>query len=166
VFKTPEAGHADLYALDIAEGVLNGRSGRLYKRLVEEEKLAVSVKAGNSPNKYVSEFSVMVSLKLDADVAKVEKIVWEELEKLKSSPVSDHDFQKVQNAAYAGLVRSFTDMENVATMLAWYEMFGDYHIYLNWASELAKVTPARVQEVAKNTFVRDRSVVGILKKNR
>jgi predicted Zn-dependent peptidase len=166
VFKTAEVGDPSLYALDIAEGVLNGRSGRLYKRLVEEEKLAVSVKAGNSPNKYVSEFSVMVSMKLDAYVAKVEKIVWEELERLKNEPVSERDFQKVKNHAYAGLIRSFTDMENVATMLAWYEMYGDYHIFLNWADALEKVTPAQVQEVAKATFVRDRSVVGILKKNR
>ena len=166
VFKTAEVGDPSLYALDIAEGVLNGRSGRLYKRLVEEEKLAVSVKAGNSPNKYVSEFSVMVSMKLDADVAKVEKIVWEELERLKNEPVSERDFQKVKNHAYAGLIRSFTDMENVATMLAWYEMFGDYHIFLNWADALEKVTPAQVQDVAKATFVRDRSVVGVLKKNR
>lgn len=166
VFKTAEVGDSSLYALDIAEGVLNGRSGRLYKRLVEEEKLAVSVKAGNSPNKYVSEFSVMVSLRLDADAAKAEKIVWEELERLKTEPVSEREFQKVKNHAYAGLVRSFTDMENVATMLAWYEMYGDYHIFLNWADALEKVTPAQVQEVAKATFVRDRSVAGFLQKNR
>ena len=166
VFKTAEVGDSSLYALDIAEGVLNGRSGRLYKRLVEEEKLAVSVKAGNSPNKYVSEFSVMVSLRLDADAAKAEKIVWEELERLKTEPVSEREFQKVKNHAYAGLVRSFTDMENVATMLAWYEMYGDYHIFLNWADAIEKVTPAQVQEVAKATFVRDRSVAGFLKKNR
>ena len=42
-FKTPEVGHSRLYALDIAEGVLNGRSGRLYKRLVEEKKLATVI---------------------------------------------------------------------------------------------------------------------------
>ena len=164
VFKTAEVGDPSLYALDIAEGVLNGRSGRLYKRLVEEEKLAVSVKAGNSPNKYVSEFSVMVSLRLDADAEKVEKIVWEELEKLKNEPVSEREFQKVKNHTYAGLVRSFTDMENVATMLAWYEMFGDYHIFLNWADELEKVSAAAVQEAAKQTFVREKSVAGFLLK--
>ena len=164
VFKTAEVGDPSLYALDIAEGVLNGRSGRLYKRLVEEEKLAVSVKAGNSPNKYVSEFSVMVSLRLDADAEKVEKIVWEELEKLKNEPVSEREFQKVKNHTYAGLVRSFTDMENVATMLAWYEMFGDYHIFLNWADELEKVSAAAVQEAAKKTFVRSQSVAGFLLK--
>ncbi len=164
VFKTPEVGDPEIYALDIAEGVLNGRSGRLYKRLVEQEKLAVSVSAGNSPNKYVSEFSVRVNMRPDADPAKVEKIVWEELEKLKNEPVSEREFQKVKNHAYAGLVRSFTDMENVATMLAWYEMYGDYHIFLNWAGELEKVSAAQVQEAAKRTFLREKSVAGFLLK--
>jgi predicted Zn-dependent peptidase len=164
VFKTPEVGDPEIYALDIAEGVLNGRSGRLYKRLVEQEKLAVSVSAGNSPNKYVSEFSVRVSMRPDADPAKVEKIVWEELEKLKNEPVSEREFQKVKNHAYAGLVRSFTDMENVATMLAWYEMYGDYHIFLNWAGELEKVSASQVQEAAKRTFLREKSVAGFLLK--
>ena len=164
VFKTPEVGDPEIYALDIAEGVLNGRSGRLYKRLVEQEKLAVGVSAGNSPNKYVSEFSVRVNMRPDADPAKVEKIVWEELEKLKNEPVSEREFQKVKNHAYAGLVRSFTDMENVATMLAWYEMYGDYHIFLNWAGELEKVSAAQVQEAAKRTFLREKSVAGFLLK--
>ena len=164
VFKTPAVGDSTLYALDIAEGVLNGRSGRLYKRLVEEEKLAVGVSASSNPNKYISVFSVRVSLRPDADREKVEKIVWEELEKLKSQQVSDREFQKVKNRAYAGLVRSLTDMENVATMLGWYEVYGDYRIFLNWADNLDKVNATDVQNVAKKTFVREKSVAGFLVK--
>ena len=166
VFKTPEVGDRSLYALDIAEGVLNGRSGRLYKRLVEKDKLAASVSASNSPNKYVSEFGVSVNMRPDADPAKVEQAVWEELEKLKTETVSEREFQKVKNHAYAGLVRSLTDMENVATMLAYYEMFGDYKIFLNWADELDKVSAADVQDVAKLTFVREKSVSGLLLKKK
>jgi len=166
VFKTPEVGDPSLYALDIVEGVLNGRSGRLYKRLVEEEKLAVSASASNSPNKYVSEFSVRVNLRPDADVAKVEKIVWEELEKLKVTPVSEREFQRVKNHAYAGLVRSLTDMENVATMLAWYEMYGDYRIFLDWAENLNKVTASQVQSIAAATFNHDKAVTGTLLKKK
>ena len=166
VFKTPEVGDRSLYALDIAEGVLNGRSGRLYKRLVEKDKLAASVSASNSPNKYVSEFGVSVNMRPDADPAKVEQAVWEELEKLKTETVSEREFQKVKNHAYAGLVRSLTDMENVATMLAYYEMFGDYKIFLNWADELDKVSAADVQDVAKKTFVREKSVSGLLLKKK
>ncbi|SHK62987.1 pitrilysin family protein [Fibrobacter sp. UWEL] len=166
VFKTPEVGDDILYALDIAEGVLNGRSGKLYKRLVEQEKLAVGVSASNSPNKYVSEFSVRVNMRPDADPAKVEAIIWEELEKLKTEPVSEREFQKVKNRAYAGLVRSLTDMENVATMLAWYEMFGDYKIFLHWADELNKVSAADVQAAVQKTFVREKSVAGFLLKEK
>lgn len=163
-FKTPAVGDSILYSLDIAEGVLNGRSGRLYKRLVQDEKLAVSVSASNSPNKYVSEFDISVNMRPDADPAKVEKIVWEELEKLKTGTVTEREFQKVKNRTYAGFVRSLTDMENVATMLAWYEMFGDYRIFLNWANNLDKVSATDVQNAAKQTFVREKSVVGILQK--
>lgn len=166
VFKTPEVGNEILYPLDIAEGVLNGRSGKLYKRLVEQEKLAVSVGASNSPNKYVSEFGISVNMRPGADPAKVEAIVWEELEKLKTEPVSEREFQKVKNRAYAGLVRSLTDMENVATMLAWYEMYGDYKIFLQWADQLNKVTAADVQAAAQKTFVREQSVAGFLLKEK
>ncbi len=163
-FQTPAVGDSTLYALDIIEGVLNGRSGRLYKRLVEEEKLAVSAGAGNSVNKYVSLFNVRVTLRDEADPARAEKIIWEELEKMKNEPVNEREFQKVLNNTYAGLVRSLTDMENVATMLAWYEMFGDYRIFLNWADHLQQVSPAQIQAAAKNTFVRKKANTALLLK--
>jgi predicted Zn-dependent peptidase len=131
---------------------------------VEQEKLAVGIRSSNSPNKYVSEFGVHVNLRPGADESKVEQIVWEELEKLKTEPLSARDFEKVKNHSYAALVRSLTDMENVATMLAWYEMYGDYKIFLNWADELSKVTAAEVQEIAQKTFVREKSVSGFLLK--
>ena len=78
--------------------------------------------------------------------------------------MSEREFQKVKNGAYAGLIRSLTDMEKVATMLGWYEVYGDYHIFLNWADNLDKVTVSDVQNVAKKTFVREKSVVGFLVK--
>ena len=162
VFKTPAVGDSSLYALDIAEGVLNGRAGRLYQRLVEKEQLCVSVYAGNSPNKYLSTFSVSATLRPGADPARVEAIVWEELRRLQQEPVSPRDFQKVRNNAYASQVRSLSDMENVATYLAWYEMFGDYRLFLQWASRVDQVTPAQVQAAARAYFTRENAVIGLL----
>lgn len=164
VFKTPEIGDESLYALDIVEGVLNGRSGRLYKRLVEEKGLAVSAGAGNGVDKYMSEFSVSVSLKPDANPDSVEALVWEELERLKREPVSERELQKVKNRAEMTLVESFRDMENVATQLAWYEMFGDYRILLEWPQKLETVTPEKVQSAARNTFLHKNATVGRLLK--
>lgn len=164
IFKTPAAGDESLYALDIAEGVLNGRSGRLYKRLVEEKKLAVSVRAGNSINKYMSEFAIHISLRPDANPDSAEAAVWEELEKLKNEPVSERELQKVKNRAMMSLVESFLDMENVATQLAFYEIFGDYRLLLDWPKKLETVTPADVQEAAKKTFKHKGVTVGRLLK--
>ncbi len=164
VFKTPGVGDESLYALDIAEGVLNGRSGRLYKSLVEETKLAVSVRARNSINKYMSEFSVTVSLRPDANPDSAEAIVWKELEKLKNEPVSEREIQKVKNHATMNLVESFLDMENVATQLAFYEIFGDYRLLLDWPQKLDDVTPKAVQDAAQKTFKHKGVTVGRLLK--
>lgn len=162
IFKTPEVGDSSLFALEIAEGVLNGRSGRLYKRLVVDSALAVSARAGNAPNKYLSEFSITVQMRPGASAEKIEKIVWEELDRLKTEPVSAREFQKVKNNAFASTVRSLKEMETVATMLAWYEMYGDYRLYLSWADSLDSVTQEQVQNVAQKFFVRDNSTTGLL----
>jgi predicted Zn-dependent peptidase len=162
IFKTPSVNDSAIYALDIAEGVLNGRSGRLYKRLVEEEQLATSASAGNSPNKAISTFSVSVSLRPGADPEKAEAIVWEELEKLKTELVNEREFKKVLNNAYAAQLRSLTDMAGVATNLAWYEMFGSYNLYLNWAKSLETVNREAVKNAANAYFTRKNSVVGWL----
>jgi predicted Zn-dependent peptidase len=162
IFKTPSVDDSVVYALDIAEGVLNGRSGRLYKRLVEEEQLATSASAGNSPNKAVSTFSVSVSLRPGVNPEKAEAIVWEELEKLKTELVNEREFKKVLNNAYAAQLRGLTDMASVATNLAWYEMFGSYNLYLNWAKSLETVNREAVKNAANTYFTRKNAVVGWL----
>ncbi|MCL2259731.1 MAG: insulinase family protein [Fibromonadales bacterium] len=159
-FKTPSVEDPAIYALDIAEGVLNGRSGRLYKRLVEEEKLATSANASNNPNKAVSTFSVSVALKPGASHAKAEAIVWEELEKLKKELVNEREFQRVINNAYAAQVRSLTDMAGVATNLAWFEMYGSYNLYLNWAKSLESVSREAVKNAATHYFTKNNTVTG------
>lgn len=164
VFKTPGFGDSTLYALDIVEGVLNGRSGRLYRKLVEEKKWAIAVSAGNRINKTISEFSVSATLRPDANPDSVEAVIWQELERLKSEPVSERELQKVKNRATMSLVESFLDMENVATQLAWYEMFGDYRILLEWPDKLGTVSVESVQSAAKNTFLHKKATVGLLLK--
>lgn len=162
LFHTPAVGHMDLYALDIVEGVLSGRSGRLHRRLVQDEKLAVSVSASNTPNKYISSFSINVRLRQGADPARVESLVWEELEKLMNTQVNERELQKVRNQTYGTLVRSLTGIEHVATMLAWYQMFGDWKMLTQWPERINAVEAAQIQDVAKRYFLRRRSTTGML----
>jgi len=161
-FHTPAIGHPDLYALDIIEGVLNGRSGRLYKRLVEEEKLATAASAGNGMNKYISEFYVSVQLPSGVDPTDAENIVWDEIDKLQKDLISPRELQKVKNQAYASSVRALEELETVATRLAYYEMYGDWTLINTYPEKLRQVTAEDVRKVAQKYFHRSKATTGIL----
>jgi len=76
--------------------------------------------------------------------------------------VNEREFQKVINNAYATQVRSLTDMAEVATNLAWFEMYGSYNLYLNWAKSLETVSRESVQNAVSNYFLKNNAVVGWL----
>ena len=162
LFHTPGVGSKDLYALDIVESVLNGRAGRLYRRLVEKDGIAFSTDASNSVRMYYSSFEFEVMLKDGIKPAQAEAAVWDELERLKNEPVSERELLKVRNQFYASKARSMADMEGVATMIAYYEMYGDYTLVNHWLDEVAKVTPAQVQEVCRKYFAHKLATVGTL----
>lgn len=162
LFHTPGVGDPDLYALDVIESVLNGRAGRLYRRLVEKEQVAVSTDAGNAVKKYISSFELEAMLKEGQSPEKAEAIVWEELEKLKNEPVTARELQKVVNQLYASKANALSDMETVASMLAYYELYGDYTMVNRWLDEVSKVTPEQVQAVARKYFQKDKVTVGWL----
>ena len=97
MFHTPGFPHEDLYALDIVEGVLSGKSGRLYKKLVKDLKLAVSASAGNDADKYTSSFQVSVNLDGAPPLDKVEQAVWDVLDDMAKNPISDRELQRARN---------------------------------------------------------------------
>ncbi len=163
LFHTPAVGSPEIFALDIAENVLNGRSGRLHRRLVEQEQLAVAAGAANNIKPYMSSFELSVILREGVEHQKVEKIVWEELQKLADEPVSDRELQRVRNSIIASQVRSFRNMEHVATIMAYYELYGDWNLVNRWLDEVAQISPAEVQAAVQKYLQRNRATIGYMK---
>jgi predicted Zn-dependent peptidase len=164
-FHTPAVGHKDLYALDIIEGVLKGASGRLYKRLVLEDKTATGASAGNYWSLYLGEFSVSVQLKESEYADTVQAAVWQELHRLQTELISPKELQKVKNQAYANSIRALEELETVATRLAYYEMYGDYNLINTYSKQLDQVQAQDVQQAAQKYFARSKSVTGLLLNN-
>jgi len=161
-FLTPGVPNDDLFALDIVESVLRGRSGRLNRRLVEQEQVAVSADAGNAVNKYYSSFELEAILKEGQSPEKAEALLWQELERLKVEPVSERELTRVRNQLFASKANDLSDMAQVASMLGYDEIYGDYTLVNRWADEVAKVTPAQVQAVARKYFQHKLSTTGYL----
>src|ERR1700724_1882868 len=79
IWNTPEFGSPEKAVLDLAAQVLgNGRTSRLYKRLVYKDQIATSATAANDANEIGGQFDLTVTAKPDGDVKKVERAADEE----------------------------------------------------------------------------------------
>lgn len=162
LFHTPGFPHDDLYALDILEGALSGRSGRLHRKLVKELKIALSAGAGNGADKYTSSFHVSVDLDGKPQLDKVEKAVWDVLYDLGQKPITERELARAKNQVTARTLRQLQNIEELATELAFWEMRGGWNYINAFPENVQKVTAQQVQDVAKKYFYHKNSTVGVI----
>ena len=162
MFHTPGYDHPDLYALDIVEGVLSGKSGRLYKKLVKDQKIALNASGGNGLDKYTSNFSVEVDLDGNPQVEKVEKAVWDVLFDMGQKPITDRELTRAKNQVAARTLRQLLDKEELATTLAFWEMRGGWENINRFPDRVQQVTAQQVQDVCKRYFYRKNSTTGLI----
>jgi zinc protease len=96
-YKIPPGNTPDWYALYVLGEILStGQSSRLYQTLVRDKQVAVQQGAGTFERRGPSMFLVDVFITPGKDPKEVEKLVLEELEKVKNEPVTDAELQKVR----------------------------------------------------------------------
>lgn len=165
-FHAVPFGHKDSYALQLIADLLNRRTGRLYRSLVEEKKLAVGEPAAAfRPMKYAGYFEVDAEVKEGVDPGAVEQALLGELERLAKEPVGEQELQKVKNQALANAYRRLQSNFFLLLQLMLYDSYGDWR-YINEApAKLQAVTAQEIQEVAARTFTKEnRSVAVYLRK--
>ena len=104
-YHTVPDGHIDEPALVVLGQLLNGRTGRLYKSLVEDQKVATSASGGQSGFKFEGMFELRGVAKQGRTPEEVEEAIYVELERLKIEPVDDRELQKVKNQNAASTFR-------------------------------------------------------------
>ena len=98
-------GHVDEPALVVLGQLLNGRTGRLYKALVEEQEVATTASGGQSGFQFEGMFELRGTSKQGRTPEDVEQAIYAELERLKTEPVGERELQKVKNQNAAGNFR-------------------------------------------------------------
>ena len=102
VYKGPAGNTPDWYALSVLGRVLaTGQSSRLYQKLVKEKEVATNAIGGVDDRRGPSLFQFAISIRPGKDFAEVEKLLYEEVERVKNEPVADWELEKV----YASLRR-------------------------------------------------------------
>ncbi len=153
-FHVPGAKHPDSQVLNVISTVLSqGQSSRLYRRMVENEQLALSVngRKGDTFDPTIMTFTIQP--RRGVDLARTEKVLYEELDRLAATAVPSEELQKAKNQILAGHYRQMKTIAGRASMIGHYEVYyGDYSKMFSIDQEIDKVTPADIQRVARTYF--------------
>ncbi|MGD2079844.1 MAG: pitrilysin family protein [Nitrospirota bacterium] len=162
-YHVPPFPHEDSYALDVLEEVLTGKSGRLYRSLVYEGKLALGADAGNSGT-YVDPFLFFLEATASpgGDVGDLEAALFREIEAVKEEAPTDFELQRAKNQLEASFVMGQDSLFNRAMQIGIYEMLGDWRLKDRYVEEIRKVTAEDVSRVARKYLGEENRTVGIL----
>ncbi|WP_082803808.1 pitrilysin family protein [Anabaena sp. 4-3] len=165
-YHRPAVTHPDNAVYDIIGSLLsNGRTSRLYKSLVEQQRLALNAQgfSGFPGDKYPN---LMLFYALTAPGRTVDEVgagLRQEIEKLKTEPVTASELERVKTQARAGLLRSLDSNMGMAQQLLEYQVkTGSWRNLFQQLDDIAAVTPADIQRVAKATFTPENRTIGKL----
>jgi predicted Zn-dependent peptidase len=162
-YKTVPGNTPDFYALQVLSAALQGgQSSRLYQKLVREKELVTGVGGFNAENRGPGAFYTTATLRPNAKPDTVEAAIYEEIERLKTTPIADWELQKAKSATR----RAF--LQNAQRSLSTALTIGQYAIYYNEPGlintrldKVRAVTKDDVQRVARKYLTKENRVVVI-----
>jgi predicted Zn-dependent peptidase len=164
-YHTVPFRHADSYALDVLAAVLNGRSGRLYKSMVEGREIAADASVAQDSRKYAGAFSFVGEVKGDASPAELEEAWYAELARLQEEPVPAEELQKVKNQFAASNFRRLKSNFFLLVQLGYLEGLGTWEEINDGPKRIDAVTADDLQRVARTYFApTNRSVASYTRK--
>jgi predicted Zn-dependent peptidase len=160
-YHTVPFRHADSYALDVLQGLLNGQTGRLHKALVLDQQIASSASSVQDSKKYAGYFEVSIEAKGESTPEQLEAGWYRELQRLQDEPVGAEELQKVKNQIAADAFRRLESPFFLMLQLLFYDGLGDWSYLNDWAERTLAVTAADVQRVAGQYFAAENRAVGL-----
>ena len=125
-YRTPGRNSREARVLDVISTYLSqGKSSKLYKKLVDDKKMSLQVAAFNLNNE---DYSTYVILSLPLGENTLETLITEideEISKIQNELISEKDYQKLQNQFESEFVNSNSTIEGIANSLAEYYVFYD-----------------------------------------
>jgi predicted Zn-dependent peptidase len=155
-YKRPDQYDRDDAVFDVLQMILSsGRTGLLYKQLVEEKVLSVQAQAAATfpDGRYPNLFIFFLVPSRGHTVEENQKALDELLVRFEAKPVDDETLTRIKTKVRAGLVRRLGSNAGLASVLtAYHATYGDWRKLFTSLDDLNKVTAADVQRVALKYF--------------
>ena len=162
----PEEIHKDMQAINALMMILGqGRTSRLYKRLIKKDQIAVSVGAfaGYPGTKYPSLAVVYAYPAQGKTNAECEKAIYEEIERLKKEPVLNEELEKIRARTSVNFIRGLSDNLEFAQELAKYQqIYGNWRELFRELDKINAVTSEDIMRVANTYFIKTNRTVAAI----
>jgi zinc protease len=164
-FHTVESKHPDTHVITVLDSILtDGRSSRLYRRLVEQDRLALDAGAQSLQAIDPALWIVQVQPSAGVDPAKAESAVNQELERLGKELVTAAELETAKNQILAKFYRDMKTIAGKANFIGNFEIYqGDAGKIAEYPASINRVTAADIQRVAaKYLNQRNRTVATLI----
>lgn len=161
--------HPDFEALNLLGSIISdGRTSVLYKKLVEEEKLALQVGAFNGfpGTRYPSLFVTLAVPNQNVAPEELEERIYEEIEIVKEGSITRQELDRARTQIRAGIIRGLANNMGLASGFAsTHATTGDWRNVFNQIERYNAVTLDDLQRVAKKYLIKSSRTVGYTVKN-
>jgi len=150
-YRTPSMTTRDARVLDMISTILSdGKSSRLYKKLVDEKQMAFQVAAMGAAQEDYGMYLTFALPINDTPLDVLTKEIDDEIEKIQNELISQKEFEKLQNVFESRFVNSNATIEGIAGSLATYQMFyGDTNLINTEIEIYRSITREEIREVAR-----------------
>ncbi|HXZ80824.1 MAG TPA: pitrilysin family protein [Terriglobales bacterium] len=149
----------------ITDLVSNGRTSRLYRALVRDQKIALEAAgfSGLPGTKYPHLFAFYAVPNRGHTPEQVRNAIHAEIERIKKEDISDTELQMFKTRARAALIRSLGSNSGLAQELAIMQTrYGDWRELFRQLDRIDKVTQADIRRVANATFSDTNRTIAII----
>ena len=150
-YRTPSFKTRDARVLDMISAYLSGgNSSKLYKRLVDDKKMALAVQAVNLSQEDYGIYALFALPLGETTLASLVTEMDEEIMKLRTELISEKDHQKLLNQFENQFVNANATLEGIAGSLATYNLlYGDTNLINTEIDLYRSITREDIMEVAK-----------------
>jgi len=150
-YRIPKKKTRDSRVLDMISTYLSdGKSSKLYRKLVDEKKMSLQVAAFNMS---MEDYGLYVILSLpvgSTELAAIRDEIDEEVDKIQNELISEKDYQKLLNKFESDFVSSNSSVEGIANSLAeYYAIYGDTNLINSEIDIYRSISREEIRAAAK-----------------
>ncbi|NHZ86231.1 MAG: insulinase family protein, partial [Planctomycetia bacterium] len=160
-YRTPAMTTRDAYVLDMISSILSdGKSSRLYKKLVDNEKKALQVMAFNYSLEDYGAYIVLALPLGENTLDDLANEIDEEIVDLQNNLISERDMQKLYNKFENNFINSNSSIAGIAHSLASYHVLYDDTNLINTEIDIYNsITREKIRAAAKKYLLPNKRLV-------